>query len=185
MLKQDEDIIHTSRATSSIEFSPDNTKLYTHYTGNFFFQYDLSAGNAQSIIESEVQLTSENLKQGALQLGPDGKIYCATDLYYLGVIHEPNNQGLACNFEHLSIYVGDDRFVGEGLPTFIQSYLMIRSIQQPSIASVSQPSLPSQPPMESTLCSGSLKTLATCLMILPLRLVHCILSLLPEPITPN
>ena len=59
---------------------------------------------------------------GALQLGPDGKIYYGGSSYYLGVIHQPNVLGLDCNFELDAVYLGG-RLVSEGLPSFIQSYL--------------------------------------------------------------
>ncbi|MDX9909553.1 MAG: PKD domain-containing protein, partial [Mariniphaga sp.] len=117
-------LIRTPRPSAAVEFSPDNSKLYTNGHGiNSFFQYDLNAGSPDEILASETLLIYEYTPEGALQLGPDGKIYCATSSYHIGVIHEPNKAGLECDYERYSIYVGDGRFVGEGLPSFIQSYL--------------------------------------------------------------
>ena len=112
----------TTIRTYGIEFSPDNSKFYSYGGGNWFFQYDLNAGTPQQILDSEVSLITEPFPPGALQIGPDGKIYCCTGSYYLGVIHEPNESGLACNFELEAIYM-NGWISSEGLPTFIQSYL--------------------------------------------------------------
>ncbi|HAH59286.1 MAG TPA: hypothetical protein DCL86_14165, partial [Bacteroidales bacterium] len=120
----DVNLVKTTTPVFAVEFSPDNSKLYAKGNGlNSFFQYDLNAGSPDEILASEILLSSDVIPEGALQLGPDGKIYCATSSYHIGVIHEPNKAGLECNYERYSIYVGDGRAVGEGLPSFIQSYL--------------------------------------------------------------
>jgi gliding motility-associated-like protein len=106
-----------------IEFSPDNTKLYVNGGYINFFQYDLLAGTPEQIIQSRVQLTNDYMHDGALQLGPDGKIYCATNSHYIGIIHNPNALGTACNFVWHAIEVTDGTQIYEGLPSFIQSYL--------------------------------------------------------------
>ncbi|MBV2246157.1 MAG: WD40 repeat domain-containing protein, partial [Lentimicrobium sp.] len=120
----DVNLVKTTKHVFAVEFSPDNSKIYTNGHGiHSLYQYDLNAGSPDEILASETLLISEYTQEGALQLGPDGKIYCATDYHYVGVIHEPNKAGLECNYEQYSIYVGDGRGMGEGLPSFIQSYL--------------------------------------------------------------
>jgi len=121
----DANIVHIDVGSSGIEFSPDNELLYVN--SGFLYQYDLTAGTPQQIVESEMQISNEGCYFcGALQVGPDGKIYCITDddQLSLGVIHNPNIQGLGCNFEPNSIYIGGENSrLGIGLPQFIQSYL--------------------------------------------------------------
>ncbi len=121
----DANIVHIDVASSGIEFSPDNKLLYVN--SGFLYQYDLTAGTPQQIVESEMQISNEGCYFcGALQVGPDGKIYCITDddQLSLGVIHNPSIQGLGCNFEPNSIYIGGENSRLEiGLPQFIQSYL--------------------------------------------------------------
>jgi gliding motility-associated-like protein len=120
-----------------VEFSPDSSKLYiTSYDdqGDFdsdnppneawLWQFDvnnLPADNSGLII-------SYNLHEyrGALQLGPDLKIYRAHSYHYylgrdkLGVIQNPNNLGIACNYQHDAIDLGG-QLSRQGLPPFIQS----------------------------------------------------------------
>ena len=114
-------LVHKSGECNAVEFSPDNTKFYT--IRNRLYQYDLEAGSPQQILDSEIQLSNEHFGEGALQLAPDGKLYCCEGgKYYLYVIHYPNRQGLACNFELNAVYL-EGRGTSGGLPSFIQSYL--------------------------------------------------------------
>jgi len=118
----DENIVHKIENYYGVEFSPDNSKLYTEGGVNLF-QYDLNAGSPMDILDSEVLIADVTTGNGALQLGPDGKIYCClgTSLY-LSVINQPNELGLACNFEQDAVYL-EGRYSNQGLPSFIQSYL--------------------------------------------------------------
>ena len=113
-----------------VEFSPDGTKLYgTLVMGQIMHQYDLMAGSSTDIINSRTLVGwSINSELGALQLGPDGKIYCAKSranatisIPYLAVIDSPNALGTSCNFVDSAIFLGNGRSFW-GLPTFNQSY---------------------------------------------------------------
>ncbi len=121
----DNNLVHKLGAYYGVEFSPDNTKLYTKGVSKMA-QYNLEAGTPQDILDSEVLLIDWGTANGALQLGPDGKIYCVTasgnSSYYLSTVHKPNELGLSCDFERDAVYLGG-RFTNEGLPSFIQSYL--------------------------------------------------------------
>lgn len=78
------------------EFSPDQSRLYIGQEGGFF-QYNLLAGSPTAIENSNVNLGI----CGNLQLGPDQKIYVAGTGFgqnVLGVVHQPNALGLACNY---------------------------------------------------------------------------------------
>lgn len=58
---------------------------------------------------------------GALQMGPDLKIYMAMwNDTSISVIETPNTYGTGCNFVYNKIYLGSS--VQYGLPTFVQSY---------------------------------------------------------------
>lgn len=120
-----------------IEFSPNGEFLYaTSSNDNFgddqsnpnshnsvLLQYDLTNSN---ISGSQVILDERQLFRGALQLGPDGKIYRALSATYevgsnyLGVIDNPNTKGVGANYIHNAVFLGDGVST-QGLPPFVQS----------------------------------------------------------------
>ncbi|MEO1435572.1 MAG: beta-propeller fold lactonase family protein, partial [Bacteroidota bacterium] len=105
-------------------FSPDNRFLYiTYERSNKVYQLDLNAGSPENIVASAIRVgesTSEHM--GALQLGPDGRLYVARwESEYIGIIESPNLRGPACQ------YVDDGLFLEggicmQGLPTFVATY---------------------------------------------------------------
>jgi len=123
-----------------LEFSPNSEFLYVSASNDFFssgsdnndplnhtsdlLQFSLNSGNVQG---SQIVLDSRILYRGALQLGPDGKIYRALSesyqngLPFLGVIENPNASGLAANYIHNAINLGVNTST-QGLPPFIQSF---------------------------------------------------------------
>ena len=128
----------TSNQSYGAEFSSNNRYLYIHASNDFngngsdiasnhrssLIQYDIEALN---ISDSQVTLDNRNLFRGALQLGPDGKIYRALastydiGLPYLGVIENPNAAGTDANYNHNAIDLGGNNST-QGLPPFIQSF---------------------------------------------------------------
>jgi gliding motility-associated-like protein len=114
-----------------VEFSPDGSKLYGTTDGTrALFQWDLSAGSPQAIAASRVQLATVGWEWehqgGALQTGPDGKIYVAkVSNQYVGVIHRPNEAGAACGYVDrgisLDIRDGIYRVCNFGLPNIVAS----------------------------------------------------------------
>lgn len=111
-----------------VAFSPDNTKLYVAVSmnGNGVYQFDLSAGGgvplAVSASMTQVAFTNNYL---GLQLGPNGKIYVARSPFLnntaVSVIHEPNNPGIACNYQDAAItLVG--AYCSYSFPSFVDSY---------------------------------------------------------------
>jgi gliding motility-associated-like protein len=113
--------VHDPNGASAVEFSSDNTKLYS--ICGFLHQYDLTSGNPDQILNSRMVISTEGGSSGGIQIATDGKIYvCFGDSYYLHVVHEPNEPGLNCNFEEFSVYLGG-RMSTDCLPTFIQSYM--------------------------------------------------------------
>ncbi len=125
-----------------VEFSANSEKLYVHASNDYFanngsqnnpsshfstlFQFDISLPTTPGIIASRTIIDSQNLYRGALQLGPDHKIYRALSQTYatgfstLGVIENPEADGVACNYQHASISLGGATS-SQGLPPFISS----------------------------------------------------------------
>ena len=104
-----------------VSFSPDNSKLFVSApdTG-FLYQYDLSKDSSAAIIASQTIIKSA-YSGAALQLAPNGKIYIANDgQQYLSVINNPNNSGVACNYEDsvIKFSMGNCNY---GLPNFIDA----------------------------------------------------------------
>ena len=135
--------IHTtSRIPYGVEFSPNSKLLYVNSSNDYFNQQDLSSQNDPSyhfstltqfdltqvnIQSSETTIDQRQLYRGALQLGPDGKIYRALSatytqgLPYLGVIQNPDVTGVGCNYVHNAINLSPNRS-SQGLPPFIASF---------------------------------------------------------------
>jgi len=125
-----------------VEFSPNSQLLYVNASNDFFdqenpannnnptnhssslLQYDLLAADIQS---SATVIDDRQLYRGALQLGPNGKIYRALSATYniglpnLGVINNPNSLGVSCNYQHNAISVSPNNST-QGLPPFIASF---------------------------------------------------------------
>jgi hypothetical protein len=131
-----------------LEFSPDGTKLYGTTNGIAggeaqLWQFNLKAGSRSAISNSAIHIPTTGSKLGALQLGPDGKIYLAKeDAQYLGVIQSPNAPGWSCRYLDQGVPLGD-RKAKLGLPNFIQSYF--RNLP-PSWQGTQKPEGPDQPP---------------------------------------
>jgi hypothetical protein len=99
----------TNVATSTfnaygVAFSPDGSKLYFNNgeSGYGIHQVDLSSGNDFLISNSlqVVGVSNTPYYLGAIQAGPDGKLYIAqANGVHLDVIHQPNIGGLGCAFE--------------------------------------------------------------------------------------
>ena len=112
-----------------IEFSQDASLLYVsdYYKQRTITQFDLNAGTNSEIIESGIEIgVVSNIHLGALQMGPDGKIYVAKhdDFLgdnYLGIINKPEIRGVECSFVEDGLFLGG-RVCFWGLPTFVQSY---------------------------------------------------------------
>ncbi len=119
------------RDLQGLEFSPNGRFLYASNGDSNgwarIFQFDLSAGNQVSILNSAVGLELVmNANEEGMQLGPDGKIYIARggggSTTKLSRINDPNKKGLACR------YVENDFELGTGanciaLPIFVRNYV--------------------------------------------------------------
>ncbi len=116
------------------EFSPDNSKLYisrksvTLPDTTFVIQYDLSTGSTAAILNSAIPIISIPVNNGslysgnigALQLGPDDKIYVShLGSPSLAAINQPNLAGLACDYTLQAIQLSSGSFCRYGLPNNI------------------------------------------------------------------
>ncbi|WP_242204328.1 T9SS type B sorting domain-containing protein [Aestuariivivens insulae] len=86
-------------------------------------QYDLTAPNINA---SETVIDHRQMYRGALQLGPNGKIYRSMSATYglgspyLSVINNPNARGATCDYRHNAVALS--RTSRQGLPPFIASF---------------------------------------------------------------
>jgi len=117
------------------EFSPLSKKLYVT-TGDhnrdgspaeenlYQFNLDVSDPTSVNLNQSRVKLHTYLNKRSALQIGLDGKIYRArNNESFLGLINNPDANGLAANYVHDAIKLGN-RISTQGLPPFIQSFFI-------------------------------------------------------------
>jgi WD40 repeat protein len=101
-----------------VEFSPDGSKLYGTCNGlgggqTQLWQFDLKTKKPTLVGKSA------NRKVGALQRGPDGRIYVAReDNPNLGIIQYPDSLGKACRYIDEGIKLGGRRSK-LGLPNFV------------------------------------------------------------------
>ncbi|WP_428662575.1 gliding motility-associated C-terminal domain-containing protein [Runella sp.] len=119
------------------EFSANNQFLYVTGTlseGKQIYQLDITETTTAAILESKTvvgEITDSYF--GALQLGPDNKIYASiNNANYLGVINNPDQKGTDCQFIANGVSLGNKKS-GIGLPNFIASNFNITpiaSIQQ-------------------------------------------------------
>ena len=73
-------------------------------------------------MQSEVLITSAFMSSSGIMMAPDGKIYLTKEMKdSLSVIHDPSQQGLACNFEDNVIYL-EGHIGWYGLPQFLLTY---------------------------------------------------------------
>ena len=106
------------------EFSPDCSKLYISSlpkcVRGHLYQMNIDTYDVDEMIESIWDFSDEETElYGALQLGPDGKIYVIRDQReYLGVINNPNLPKEKCNYVPDGIYLGK-KTTGLGLPGMI------------------------------------------------------------------
>ena len=115
-------------APYGVEFSPNSTKLYSSTydgTSNNLYQFDIESSN---IPNSKTLIKKQTGYRGGLQLAPNGKIYATVPVGYnqgtrdLDIIHDPNKQGIECNYEIDGFKLNG--MAMQGLPPFIASLLL-------------------------------------------------------------
>ncbi len=120
-----------------ISFSPDNSKLYVSiWIGSTINiqQYDLTLANFQNFPYTVYE--GSGTRHAALQVAPDGKIYCSKYMENtLGVINNPNLADAACNYVDSGFVLLAGTEARHGLTNFIDGYFEV-SCSLNSIADV-------------------------------------------------
>ncbi|KGL63896.1 T9SS type B sorting domain-containing protein [Polaribacter sp. Hel1_85] len=113
-----------------VEFSTSSKRLYIS-TGNSsatqenLFQFNLNLPTIAEINNSRFNVHSYFNSRGALQLGPNGKIYWSSNnSNNISVINNPNELEAAVNYSHQSVNLGTGVTASQGLPPFISSLLL-------------------------------------------------------------
>ncbi len=90
-----------------IEFSPDNKLIYlASFSGKKIYQLSVDGLTVTTTLTAQSQRTTST-GVGALQLGPDGKIYgTQPGEDYLMVINQPNQVGTGCGFVSQAVSLG-------------------------------------------------------------------------------
>ncbi|HLP53442.1 MAG TPA: T9SS type A sorting domain-containing protein [Fluviicola sp.] len=126
-----------------VSFSPDNTKLYVACVVNCqgVWQYDLAAGDSLAIAASKTLISGQNGNFLGLQLATDGKIYVARSPFqthaYLGVINQPNNAGMSCNYIDSAINL-NGHHASYGFPNFVDSYDYSNTVSPCKVADIDE-----------------------------------------------
>ena len=113
-----------------VEFSPDNTKLYSTLGSIGIFQHDISSNNQSVIMGTQKQILSLGGYGfiGSIQRATDNKIYISfQDSSYLSVINSPNNLGLLCDLKMHQVSLKTNTKSLLGLPNFVESTNPIRA----------------------------------------------------------
>jgi hypothetical protein len=118
------DSIFPGSAEGGISFSPNSNLLYIGIVfDSIIYQYDISSGNAATILASKYALgTTYSAGFGSspttLQIGPDLKIYVGIyDSYVLDAINFPNVPGSGCQYQKASVSLPN--LCMWGLPNFM------------------------------------------------------------------
>ena len=108
-----------------VEFSPSGQYLYvSHWYGLYpLYQYDLNAGTGSETDIQNSQTTIATISNGgAMQIGPDQKIYVAMDgSTTLGTISSPDLAGALCDFDVNGMPLSAGTTSSYGLPTFFNN----------------------------------------------------------------
>lgn len=130
-LNQITDSIYLDNAYG-VEFSPNGKYLYTTCSGNnvlrYLNQYDISLGTdalinaSRTLIHSYTPLAQAYYGFGALQLGPDNRIYVARGgETFLSYINTPNGNGVNCSFINSGIPLSG-KMGYMGLPNYLPNF---------------------------------------------------------------
>ena len=133
---RDPDVTNYDYSTFGVEFSPCSKLLYiscweTVNTRSYIYQFDMeNIEDSGVFINSKVLVGTGSDEMDGLQLATDGKIYITGKrhpdyrTYYLGCIHNPSENGIACNFEYANELTYLYPNYGQGkLPNILPDYL--------------------------------------------------------------
>ncbi len=106
-----------------VEFSPQANKLYVSLTGNTsrIYEIRLDSADINFINQTKNLLREENSELGALQTGPDGLIYVASNGSTVLPTINPNDDPLTPSIYNENGFDLQGRTSGLGFPNFIQN----------------------------------------------------------------
>ena len=109
-----------------LEFSSDSSKFYvSEGAGEKVYQFDLSYTGSSDIMNNVIEVGNvSGSSLGALQMGPDERIYVADyNSSNLHIIHRPDGLGVQCNFQQSGFSLTTSAVTGTssfwGLPNII------------------------------------------------------------------
>ncbi len=112
-------VINGIGAAYGVEFNESGTILYVSTASGNLSNFDLSNWNANDIQSSRQTIQAAGGLLGALQMGPNNKIYVARDnAYFIGRISAPDNMGTACSYTSDFLFLGGNKSEA-GLPPFV------------------------------------------------------------------
>lgn len=113
-----------------VEFSSDISYFYVSCAQNGIFQYDMEYIVNESLFQgSEEAITSSsNYFAYALQLAPNGKIYCAAFWAGVHVINAPNKSHDQVDFQTNAHTYPFGKNCRDGLPSFLSNYFVDKKI---------------------------------------------------------
>jgi gliding motility-associated-like protein len=113
-------LINSMVGPYGLEFSPNDSILYvsTFWSLNTLYQINLVNNTSQTIVTG----LNTNYDFGALQMGPNGKIYMTrNNQSYLCAINDPNILGAGCNYQNAAVTLAPGTWGASGLPAFNQA----------------------------------------------------------------
>lgn len=115
-------------AVYGVEFSPDASRLYAaSWLSDSLYQYNMTLSNSAAIISSGT-VVGISSSLGALQLGPDNRLYLAKGTQgTLDCVTNPNTLGIGCGLVNNAVNLSG-KICQVGLPNFIQTYFNHPSI---------------------------------------------------------
>lgn len=111
--------INNLGAAYGVEFNKNGEILFVSTAAGSLFNFSLATWNHQAIEASRSLISSSNSLLGALQMGPNDRIFVARDnSNYIGRIANPDNLGTNCNYnsDFLDLKGG---ICEAGLPPFV------------------------------------------------------------------
>lgn len=106
-----------------VEFSPGTNKLYVSLSGNTsrIYEIRLDSADVDFMNQTKNMLREESRRIGALQMGPDGRIYVAIDGSGTLSTISPNDDPLTPSVYNPDNFDLAGKISGLGLPNFIQN----------------------------------------------------------------
>jgi len=114
----------TGDAVYGVAFSNNRKLLYANVigSGSKLLQYNISLPTANLILASQYTVASAQYLFGAIQTGPDGKIYTpSTSTSILGAIQNSNGVGALCGYNPNVLNLNKNHYIS--MPNFLVDYL--------------------------------------------------------------